>query len=594
MTFESNLALFEYKNPRGAALLSLIDGNLFTVTDSLEQAQKWSDTLELASVDILIVYKATRYAYYVVKDWLSLNPAKQLIFLEDNLYAIHHFLDADTLLENPQVHLYYLENSQEGVEVLKGLAWATFLKNVLFTAYSGADPQVFKEIKERLNYETADIHTVCDEYTNYGIAYFRNFWRNLFLLPGSYLANRLQGVFKQVPAIVVAAGPSLKKQMPLLKSLRNKALIFSGGSSVNALTEAEVLPHFAAGIDPNPLQYMRVRQNLALQVPFFYGMRLLHEACASIAGPRLYIRGGDGYYISGYFEKLAKIGGKILGGGHSISNFLVEIAHSLGCSPIILVGFDLAFGKEKERYAPGIEESHPSSSRDTIDDDVVMWKNHKDEPILTQWKWVQEGLWIEEFSKKHGKKRFINATEGGLGIKGIAHMPLEEVAARHLQGFLDINGLVHTQLEEAGKCTLSLQRIFKGMAAIFDSLTHCIEYIDQLLENLKSSHLDSPDTILLLSNLQKEKAYPYVLEVFDRMRTKFDYYTMLFQSNADRRSKLEIELAANRYFFLKEVSIVNQAIIQKTVLEQQERGADIKDFRPKTTPIWKADGKKTV
>lgn len=611
--FEKNVALFEFKNARAAALLSCVDPQFLEPCytekgeDNLKrhntylhsqkgaylEAVNWAKKVPLTDVDVLVVYGVgLGYAYQALKGWLNESASRKLLILEDDLGIIFRFLEkeaAHVLLSDSQVQLYYIEDSLDGAEVLKGISWATFNKKMHIVAvshYQETRQEVFEEIKARLLYEQSDIHAVCDEYTNYGISYFRNFWRNIFLLDGSCLANNLKGQFRAIPAIVVAAGPSLKTNIEELKQLHGRALVFSGGSSVNALTEAGIMPHFGGGIDPNPLQYMRLRQNLALQVPFFYRSRMLHEAASLISGDRLYLRGGDGYNIATYFEKKAKISGPVLGGGHSIANFGIEIAYALGCSPIILVGFDLAYGEQKQRYAPGVEESHPSNIRQGIDDESVVWKDSTGKSLHTAWKWILEGQWIEEFAKKHGKKRFINATQAGLGIQGIAHMSLKEAVDRYCKRSYDLDALVHTAIQQAGVCTVSHDTLFTGMAKIFDSLSSCIGFLDTLLEHIGATRinhkstavpfLEKPDTILLLQKLENQLAFKYILEVFDRMKTKLDFYTLQFHLNANsseqEKQKLELDLLGGHYYFLKEVCIVNQALIGKSIQEQQSLG----------------------
>ena len=182
-------------------------------------------------------------------------------------------------------------------------------------------------------------------------------------------------------------------------------------------------------------------------------------------------------------------------------------------------------------------------------------------------------------------------------------MPLEEVVNRYLKQSYDLDGLVHTMIQQAGVCSCSVQTLYRGMAAMFDSLTRCIDHLDALTKLIQENRdgsgvnpMDTPDAIMLIGQLQAELAYQYILEVFDRMKTKFDYYTIQFRSYANmsqkEKTQLEVDLCGYRYFFLKEVCIVNQALIEKTVQEQQNLGKDIASFRPKTTPKWQVHAKK--
>ena len=82
--------------------------------------------------------------------------------------------------------------------------------------------------------------------------FFESFYRNIFHLPESYSCNGLAGQFANVPAIICGDRPSLHKNIELLKTLTDRALIFAGNFLLNILNEYGIIPHFGAGVDPNP------------------------------------------------------------------------------------------------------------------------------------------------------------------------------------------------------------------------------------------------------------------------------------------------------------------------------------------------------
>lgn len=617
--FTQNLQDFSLKNPKGAALLSFTDsGSLSVVQDaegsnilcdktalgvfyyhSTESAKKeaaaWVKSLDLAGVELLAVFgMGALHGYWALEEWLKQDKNRTCIFLEDDLRVIALFLESEQahqILHNPQVQILYIEDSEDGLATLQWLSWAAYGRTMQICClpfYATHRKKTYDDIKARIDYETSDIHLILDEYLNYGVSFFRNFWKNLFLLPGSYKGNKLKGAFRGIPAIVVAAGPSLGKHLEALGALRDKALIFSGGSSVNALLEAQIQPHFGAGIDPNPLQYLRFRQALAFQVPFFYRNRLLTESAELIEGPRLYLKGGDGYNISDWFEQKLKIPGSIIGGGHSVANFTIEIAQSLGCSPIILVGYDLAFGKDQERYAPGIENAQ--SKAEASLDAPISWKDHEDKPIYTAWKWVLEAKWIEDFAKEHPRAKLINATEGGLGFRHIPQMSLKEAAEKHLTIARDLDSLVYTAIEDAGVIASNSQKILQGAAEVYDSLERAKNHLEKLVNATKNTTLTAfgqdPEVALLIAELKAELAYQYILEVFDKMRAKLEYYRLQFarhpEFGQDELDAQELELLTERYIFLKDAAIVNQILIGQSIAYEKARGRDVTAFTPKS------------
>jgi len=350
-----------------------------------------------------------------------------------------------------------------------------------------------------------------------------------------------------------------------LKELKDRALIIAGGSSVNALTDAGIVPHFGGAIDPNPTQYTRLRQGLGFEVPFFYRNRVLHEAAKMISGPKLYLRGGDGYNSAEWIEKLMKVSGKVLGGGHSIANFAIEIAFALGCSPIILVGFDLAYTNDT-LYASGVEEEPSESS-----EEKVVWQDFQGHPIKTAWKWIVEANWITELKKKHRSLKLLNATEGGLAIQGVPNVPFQEAVDKYLGKSYDLDGLVHLAIQEAGTIGGTKEKIVHAMETMLASLGKTIEILDALLYEIKKTSsvhpLERSEVVLVLEQLHAEIAFQYILDVFDRMRDKLDFFRRRFRLSPtvtqNKKAQFERELLFNHYFFLKEVTIVNQILITR-------------------------------
>ena len=615
--FEKNCKYFEQKNARARALLSQVvtkslvfcktaegEDNLQDTKTSFffhspknaaREAADWVKSLDLKDCKVLCVWGVgLGYGYLALKNWLQEEPSRQVVFLEDTLGVLERFFHtqcAKDLLNDPQVHLYYIENSNEGGQVLQNIAWGTFPDKVSISAlpaYAQARHELFEEIKNRLIYEVTEIHAVLDEYLVYGAPFFRNYWRNLFLLPGSYKGNKLQSRCKDIPAIIVAAGPSLGQHLELIKSLGDKALIFAGGSAVNALSDAGILPHFGVGIDPNPTQYRRLRQSVAFEVPFFYRGRMLHEALQQITGPRLYLKGGDGYNISDWFEEKLHIPGTILGGGHSVANFSIEIAKMLGCNPIILVGFDLSYGEGLKTYAKGVEVGE----RELDTTKAILWQGVDGKTVHTEWKWIVEANWIQDFKEKHPRLSLINSS-CGIEIEGISHVRLQEVEKKYLQNSYDLQALVHALIVDAGKFEFSNDEIVKYLTKMYSSLIKVQALLDKILlqiekRNKKKSLARTPlietaECLLLCEEMSQEPAWRYLLDVFDRCRTKLDISKIQFLSHECQTTKKEQELQLileeSHFRFLKEVASLNQLLMIASVQEAQKKGIDVGVFQ---------------
>jgi len=567
MGFQKNLRLFEERNPRGAALLGQIDSRAPTPFHYSAKQEVFSPPRG----NFLVQYGiGCGSPYAAAKKWLHNDSKRQFILLEDDLGTIARFLESDIsgeLFSDPQAHFYFVEMGREEKYIFEEIAWAAYPEKLelrTLPEYTQHKPQSVEGIEARLFADASDVDAVLDEYMNWGLPFFQNFWKNMLLLPDCYEGASLFRKFRGMPAIVCAAGPSLTEEMDKLAELKKRALLLAGGSSLNALLSHGLAPHFAGAIDPNPTQYDRLAKARAYTGPFFFRGRLLHEAAKLISGPKLYLKGGDGYNISEYFEKTLHLRGGVLGGGHSIANFLIEIAAALGANPIILVGYDLAYTGGRA-YARGVDETVPF-----FQEEAVRTLDANGEPIFTEWKWLLEAKWISDFQKDHKKLKIIHATGGGIPIEGLPRMSLEE-ASREFCLREDIEAKVRAAQDEVPELGVSEKQVLGAMGRMHASLERSINllsaYIEQIKAQASPNVCESADFLLLEEKLHKEIAYTYLLDVFHRMRRKFDFYQARFYAHPlhtkKAKAQFEKELVQSHYTFLKEVAIINLLLIQK-------------------------------
>ncbi len=77
---------------------------------------------------------------------------------------------------------------------------------------------------------------------------FRNATRNLATLPARFVRND-RPLAKDCPAIIVGAGPSLERALPQLAALRERAVLFSAGSTLGTLLRHGIVPDFQCEIE---------------------------------------------------------------------------------------------------------------------------------------------------------------------------------------------------------------------------------------------------------------------------------------------------------------------------------------------------------
>lgn len=177
------------------------------------------------------------------------------------------------------------------------------------------------------------------------LAKFEKVWasniaRNIGAFVASPGANRFFGQFGGVPAIVVAAGPSLHASMDFIRQSRGRAVIVAVDTSYRILVAQGIEPHFCIVVDP---QMINAR--------YFEGSRpgrtilvadpTVHPSVFRLFRGRVAMT-GVAFQLMKWIEKLTGDRGEITHGG-SVSTNAYDFAKRLGCSPVVLVGQDLAF-----------------------------------------------------------------------------------------------------------------------------------------------------------------------------------------------------------------------------------------------------------
>ncbi len=440
-----------------------------------KEAEKWFKSLDIKDSKVLYVYGiGLGYYYRAAKSWLEESPQNYLIFIEDDMTILRRFLEMDLaseILKHPQVLIQGLIESAQEEADLSRLCWTFVTEPRVVSAlqsYRQLKSERFIFIRSKLLIESVANDTIALEFNRFGKVFFKNFFPNVQALGDSYDGHSLFNKFHNKPAIICGAGPSLNKNIHLLKGLSEQALLFAGGSALNMLMRNEVTPHFGVGVDPHSLQTEIANKNGHLATPYFYTTRFNADALDTYSGAHLYLRSGGGYPIIQWMEKELGVAGEEMDSGYNVVHCCLEIARKMGCNPIVLVGMDLSF---KEEHSTDIDAHLHLSSADAEESNLIIKKDMDGNEVKTHWKWIQEGSWIEAFSQEYPSIKLLNATEGGVGFRGITALTLEEAAAEHLKRKFPLREWVHQEIQQARFSSLlsvtpALEKLKKSLQTV--------------------------------------------------------------------------------------------------------------------------------
>lgn len=456
-------------------------GLLYPTWEAIPAQLEFLKPFDLGHAEAVIVYGLGMGApYFQLKNWLHERPNRKLIFLEEQIAYFIATSPHVSILKDPQV---YLETDPEQIPEKFPL------QRVEVVALPSKKN---KSLKLELLRKITLSHAIYQDRL-YGHQPFQNFVQNIRRLPQSFYANALKDKFQGIPAIVCGAGPSLRKAIPLLKELSNKALIIAGGSTLAALSSQGVPIHFGMAIDPNLEEYRRLKNSFAFDTPLLYSSRVHPDVFQTCSGPFGFMRSGIGGILEvwmeeelGLFDPL--IGQNLSPESISVTAVCVAWAQYLGCNTVFLSGVDLAYTDQK-RYAAGVGIDEEISFKDldaekSAADRILRRKDRLGRPIHTAVRWVMEAAGLTHFAKKHKEICLINTTDGGLPIPGIPYMDLKDV---DLVERFDLKKRVQEEVAAAQMPDNAEQVITGKMEELRASLNRVIEYLEVLAGEKKGS-----------------------------------------------------------------------------------------------------------
>jgi hypothetical protein len=249
--------------------------------------------------------------------------------------------------------------------------------------------------------------------------------------------------FARCPAVIISAGPSLRKNIDRLAGLKGRAVLCAVQTTLKLLMERGIVPDFVTSLD-----FHEMSRKFYEGVDGLEQVHLVAEPKATwhvldrYAGPISLLGSDWAALLLG--ERLGRRSG--LKAGATVAHLAFYLAVFMGCDPIIFVGQDLAFTGHVF-YVPGVEIHGAWRSEINRFNTMEMkeWERVvRNRPILRKVQ-GQDGrelysdellfTYLEQFEKDIAAVpvKVINATEGGARIRGTEPMTLEDAIARYCQ-----------------------------------------------------------------------------------------------------------------------------------------------------------------
>lgn len=347
--------------------------------------------------------------------------------------------DLSTLLGNPNFHM--ISASTEGslmqqlesvlpIDLVINNSISLLLKESLTNNISVYGNYAGK-IKE---------HLINAEVNRNTLIAFSSIWtNNAFENLDSVLESRpivnLYNKFTDIPVIIVAAGPSLDKNIHLLPKAKGKAVIIAVGTSFKSVCQQGIEPDFVFSIDGTEPQ-IEMFQDIHFSEPWLCYVPIVYPEVPSLFSKKFLAHTG----VS--LSWLTKLTGEVgeLEGGPSVANYAFEFANKIGGNPIVFLGQDLALSDNRTHATNTIHENNVVV--DTTG--LVEVEGIDGNKVLTRRDFhAMLSLFQLKIEQLSDNVKIIDATEGGARILGTEVMRFSDVIENYLDKEYPISHLIH-------------------------------------------------------------------------------------------------------------------------------------------------------
>ncbi|ELW6689864.1 motility associated factor glycosyltransferase family protein, partial [Campylobacter coli] len=243
-------------------------------------------------------------------------------------------------------------------------------------------------------------------------------------IPFQRILNERKNKFEN--AIVVSAGPSLAKQLSLLKAYQDKAVIFCADGALSMLEKEGIIPDYVTNLDCRDLA-MKFFQNKENKTSLNILSCATHPSLVHFLDNKSVVLRDDPLYQRFNLNDF----GYIDTGTH-VSHFSYTLALALGFKNIIMIGQDLAFDEEGNSHSKGFSYGEQFSGEKTVPTLKAQAYAGKGE-VLTHITWNDYRIKLEYlFACNEQKAKFYNATEGGARINFTEELSFKECCEKLL------------------------------------------------------------------------------------------------------------------------------------------------------------------
>jgi len=386
-----------------------------------------------------------------------------------------------------------------------------FGRTTVSHGYTASDPgylELMRELKVWAGQKELEIRSEA----NGAKTNLENLFGNFPVYLRSAGLDQFAGTFKGVPGVLVCAGPSLQRNIEVLKQYSGKVVVLAVSSALRRVMQSGIEVHATNVVDYSHLSQRYFKDLPGDAPPLFAHPRCNMTVLDGYSGE--VVTSDDELYQAFEIPGVVPHGG-FRYGGNNVAHFGHQILRALGCNPVVYCGLDLAYSFHTTHVPGGAihDEWAASSGRfSSLEFQELMFltaglsdKHAVKDPygttIYTDELLESAGLHFEEFLStervEYPETVTINCTEGGRVIAGIENRSLASVMAEYaVPGGVDTTAFnrvlerAHTGVDARLKAGREvLRKLERDLVDIAPMIEEVRTIIDKALERMKGGEV---------------------------------------------------------------------------------------------------------
>lgn len=298
--------------------------------------------------------------------------------------------------------------------------------------YDKIFPKLFKEIlgilKNKLSFNRVNVNTVN--------AMAHEWQRNyLYNIKSALHDQSIEALYKysDSPVVIASGGPSLTKQLPLLKEIRNQIILIASGSTVNSLLNEDIEPDYIVSIDSQETNYNHYKDICLTNARFIYNMFSHYKIREKFTnGAYYFLNKGDAKLLS-HLNAVVPDNVIALDGGGSVAHYAFTVANYITSGPIALIGQDLAY-TNNQSHALNNKHFKVITDEEIDRKSMFMTTGYYNDEVLTDYVFFSMKQSFEQLLNTiQVNQRIFNCTEGGVKLDNFKQIPFSQFIKEFVQ-----------------------------------------------------------------------------------------------------------------------------------------------------------------